>query len=554
MDQFTLTLGPLEQPYKETQAALARLHFTSSLWKRDVQMWTTEAEVQRKIANRLGWLGALDFVVPHLDRVRAAVSAARAEGLTDVVLLGMGGSSLAPEVMRQVIGVAPGFPQFRMLDSVDPDAVDATLADLRHTLFVFASKSGGTIEPNAMAAEAARRLEGAGISPWTSRFIAVTDQNTALHTRAVAEGFREVFVNPSDIGGRYSALSLFGVVPAALMGIDVDTFLARAREMADACRADGAGNPGTALGAFVAAAALNGRDKLTLLLPARLASLGLWIEQLVAESTGKQGVGVVPIAGEAADVELGDDRAVVIVHLGTDAPDGRLVEQAKKKGLPCVEIHVPDVLSLGAEFFRWEVATATAGRLLSVNPFDEPNVQQAKDATKVLLDAFAANGALPEVRSDAVVNGATLTFSNAARQSGDPQRFLDLAGAGDYVSVMAFLPPEDETLGPALDALRHAVGRRTGCATMFGYGPRYLHSTGQLHKGGANNGVFIVVTAPPRIDFAVPGSGYSFGTLERAQAIGDFNSLEHTGRRAVLVQLPSRTPDAIASLTKSLVG
>ena len=553
VDQFTLSPGPLEQPYQETQATLRRLQFTSSLWSRRVEMWTEDLATQQKIANRLGWLGALDFVAPHLDRIRACADAVRREDFSEVILLGMGGSSLAPEVMRQVIGVQGGFPRFRMLDSVDPDAVNQCLADVAKAIFVFASKSGGTIEPNAMAAEAARRLELAGIRPWGSRFIAVTDEGTALHHRALSEQFRDVFVNPSDIGGRYSALSLFGLVPAALMGIDIDTFVSRAHSMVEACRRESNQNPGTSLGAFIAAAALHGRDKLTLLLPDRLASLGLWIEQLVAESTGKNGVGVVPIAGEAFGARFGHDRAFVIAHLGNDSPDPRLVDEVRRQSLPHVDIHIPDVLSLGAEFFRWEVATATAGRLLSVNPFDQPNVQQAKDAAKVLLDGFASSGSLPTLRTDLEADGAILTLSDTARTLvTDPRRFLDLARHGDYVSAMAFLPPEEASLGAALESLRHALSLRSQCPTMLGYGPRYLHSTGQLHKGGANNGLFIIITAPPATDFPVPGAGYSFATLEQAQAIGDFNSLEQTGRRGLLVQLDSRTPAAISALARLL--
>ena len=560
VEHFILSPGPLERSYQETQTTLRRLQFTSLLWSRRVDMWTEDASTQRKIANRLGWLDAIDVVAPHIDRVRACADAARSDGFTDVVLLGMGGSSLAPEVMRQVIGVQPGFPRFRMLDSVDPDAVSDVLANVERTLFVFASKSGGTLEPNAMAAEAARRLEVAGVRPWGSRFIAITDEGTALHRRAVSEQFRDIFVNPSDIGGRYSALSFFGLVPAALMGIDLDGFMRRARAMLEECQTHTESNPGTSLGAFIGAAALNGRDKLTLLLPDRLAPLGLWIEQLVAESTGKENaagkhVGVVPVAGETAGARFGDDRAVVIAHLGSESPDPRLVDAVRRQSIPCIEIQVPDALSLGAEFFRWEMATATAGRLLSLNPFDEPNVQQAKDATKLLLDEYAAKGALPDLAADLVADGATFTLSAAAREhASDPRRFLGLAKAGDYVSTMAFLPPEDAPLQAALEGLRHALSLRSQCPTMMGYGPRYLHSTGQLHKGGANNGVFIIITAPPLVDFPVPDAGYSFATLEHAQAIGDFQSLGATNRRAVLVQLNSRTPAAITALSRLLTA
>jgi glucose-6-phosphate isomerase len=553
VDSISLSPGPLRASLQETQVTLERLHFTSALWSKRVEMWTGDAPTQARIAGRLGWLDALDFVAPQLERLRACAAGIQADGFTRVLLLGMGGSSLAPEVMRQVLGVRPGLPSFRMLDSVDPDAVHDALSDVGRTLFLFASKSGGTIEPNAMAAEAARRLEAAGVHPWGSRFVAITDEGTALHRRAIAERFRDVFVNPSDIGGRYSALSLFGLLPAALMGVDLEGFVGAATAMATACRREGHDNPGTSLGALIAAGALHGRDKLTLVLPPRLASFGLWVEQLVAESTGKNGVGVVPITGEDDTAPLGTDRVFVIVHVGNESPRATLLETIRSGGHPFAEIRMPDALALGAEFFRWEVATAVVGRLLGVNPFDEPNVQQAKDATRVLLDAYASSGALPRTRPDASIDGIDLTLSSAARAvTPDPTRILHTTGPGDYLSLMAFTPPEDPALAEALAGLRRAVGARSGRATMFGYGPRYLHSTGQLHKGGANNGVFIVITGPPAVDFPVPDAGYSFATLERAQALGDFTSLEQTGRRALLVDLPSRSPEILARLTALL--
>lgn len=555
MDVVTTALGPLGGSYQETLESLARFQFTTHLWSRRVDMWTQDPAVQQKIANRLGWLDALAVAEQQLDRARACAASVRADGFTHVVLLGMGGSSLAPEVMRQVLGVAPGFPRFQMLDSVDPESVAQALTNIPQTLFVFASKSGGTIEPNAMAAEAVARLTASGVKTPGARFIAITDEGTALHKKAVADGFRDIFVNPSDIGGRFSALSLFGLVPAALMGADLDAFLGHARRMADACRRAEADNPGVVLGAFMAAAARSGRDKLTLLLPPSLASLGLWIEQLVAESTGKDGVGVVPIAGESRDVVFGPDRAAVVVHLGSESPDPTVLATLRNSGTPFLEWRVEGPLALGAEFFRWEIATAAAGRALGVNPFDEPNVQQAKDATKTLLDIVAATGSLPSPAVDFSADGFVATLSAAAWAGlGDPRDFLSSVGSSDYVSIMAFLPTHDPALGDALDDLRASVGRATGKATMLGFGPRYLHSTGQLHKGGGRNGVFLILTASPALDMEIPGAGYSFGTLERAQALGDFNSLNATGRRAMFVQLPTRSPDAIRALGRLLAS
>jgi glucose-6-phosphate isomerase len=539
---FTLDTTPLAIPFQNAVARLEQVAFAEALWTRRLDIWSTDPVVRQKIADRLGWLSALEFVTPELPRVRAFAERIRAEGFTDVVLLGMGGSSLAPEVLRQVVGVAPGWPRFRVLDSVDPDAVRDVMAAAASTLFVMASKSGSTIEPNAMAAEAQRRVRAAGMAHWGPRFVAITDEGTPFHHRARAEGFREIFVNPSDIGGRFSALSFFGLVPAALMGADLDALLKSAAAMADACRIPNpAANPGLVLGAFMAAGAQMGRDKLTLLFPDALASLGLWIEQLVAESTGKQGKGIVPLAGEPREASFGGDRLVVAVTLAAESP--RDVERAAIAGTPIMHVAMEGPLALGAEFLRWEVATAAAGLLLDINPFDEPNVQQAKDATRTLLDIHAAQKRLPTPEPHAALEHARLTLSSAAEEGlggADPTRFLSLVGGGDYVGLLAYLPPDDSALGAALARVRAEIAADRACPTMFGYGPRYLHSTGQLHKGGPNNGVFIIITAEVAEDLAVPNEPFSFGVLEMAQALGDFQSLDRTGRRALHIHLPRR--------------
>ena len=543
---FHVTPGPIADIFERMCKRLEEIEFVDALWTRRLDVWTADVPTQEKIRNRLGWLHAMDAVTPQLARARGLADAVRAEGLTDVVLLGMGGSSLAPEVLRQVLGVAPGFPRFRMLDSVDPEAVRSAFDQAKTSLFVLASKSGSTIEPNVMAAEARRRLEASGISDWGSRFVAITDEGTALHKRALADRFREIFINPSDIGGRYSALSLFGMVPAALMGADVAAILEGAREMEAACRvADVAANPGCVLGAFMAAATEAGRDKLTLVLPKPLASFGLWVEQLVAESTGKEGTGVVPITGDSAE-PLGDDRAHVFVSLD-DIPSTRSSLPVIRRSAPCLmELTMPDASAIGAEFLRWEMATATAGLMIGINPFDEPNVQQAKDATRTLLDEFKSTGQLPLRKPHAELEGARLTLSTAAKEllnEERPERFLEVIEGGDYFGLLVYLPPDREPFESALQEIRTAVGKRRRCATMFGYGPRYLHSTGQLHKGGANNGVFIIVTADVEEDLPIPGEPFSFGVLEMAQALGDFESLQSAGRRAMHIHLPRRDVD-----------
>lgn len=557
MSAFTLDLGPLAASFDKTRSRLEQIRFADALWSRRLDVWSSDAAVQQKVGTRLGWLGALDFVKPHLPRLRAVADLVSREGARDIVLLGMGGSSLAPEVLRQVLGIAEGRPNFRMLDSVDPEAVADAIGNASTSWFIFASKSGSTIEPNVMAAEAQRRLREAGIE-WNTRFIAITDEGTLLHRRAVDERMREVFINPSDVGGRYSALSFFGLVPAALMGADLDRLLASAHDMEDACRRPSVqDNPGLALGAFMAAGALSGRDKVTLLVPSHLESFGLWVEQLVAESTGKHGRGVVPIAGETGEAGFGSDRVAVAVRLANEGPAAARLDAARAAGVPMLTLEMPDVSSIGAEFLRWEVGTATAGLLLDINPFDEPNVQQAKDATRALLDEFKQRGRLPIPEAHAIIDGVRLTMSEAAQQALDgdaADMFLRVLHPPDYFALLAYLPAARSSFHQPLHACRMAVAAETGCATMFGYGPRYLHSTGQLHKGGANNGVFMVVTAEPDEDLPIPGEPFSFAVLEMAQAIGDFQSLDRTNRRALHVHLPRRDPALLRQITRTLIG
>jgi glucose-6-phosphate isomerase len=555
---FAIDSGPLAPAIEHSFARLDQLRFADALWRKQLDIWSADPAVQRLIANRLGWLDALDVVTPQLPRLRAFAESVRRDGFTHVVLLGMGGSSLAPEVLKRVLAAPTSVPAFHVLDSVDPDAVRAAMAHSATSLFVIASKSGTTIEPTTMAAEARRRVIDAGHANWASRFVAITDEGTALHTSATADGFRDVFVNPSDIGGRYSALSLFGLVPAALMGLDLDRLLAAARTMESACRlAQSRDNPGVALGAVMYAAFSSGRDKLTLLVPRRLESFGLWVEQLVAESTGKHKKGIVPITGESADTVIGDDRFFVAVRVGDDAPDAAVLSRATSSGAPVVTIDLPDAHALGAEFLRWEIATATAGLLMTINPFDEPNVKQAKDATSALLEVYERSKRLPLPEPHAEIGGARLTVSEAAqaRLNGAPATsFLDVIGLRDYVCLLAFLPPEDDRFDSLLQGLRMQAGARGKCATMFGYGPRYLHSTGQLHKGGANNGVFIIVVAEPEADLPIPDRRFSFSVLETAQALGDFQSLDREQRRALFVTLPNRDPELLRRVLASIVG
>jgi transaldolase / glucose-6-phosphate isomerase len=561
-----LTPGPLAGTL--TTAADTAARAAAGLWKHDPSAWTADPAVQKLIGDRLGWMTSPALMADSIDRLETFAANVKRDGFTDVVLLGMGGSSLAPEVLRAVIGVATGFPRFHMLDSTDPAAVRATTAAIAPTtsLFLLASKSGGTIEPNVLAAHFRHVLETSGVSSWANHFVAITDPGTAVERRARDEKFRDVFLNPPDIGGRYSALSFFGMVPAALMGQDLGELIGWGLAMLAAAEPGAAGpmdNPAVSLGLAMGVAARDGIDKLTLLAPASLDAFGLWVEQLIAESTGKKGTGIVPICNESpAGVDkYGTDRLFVRARLYGAADEDRrdTLERALTAAhAPLAGIDVPEPAALGAEFVRWEIATAVAGAVLQIDPFDQPNVQQAKDATQALLAQYKASHALPIPPPDRTLsNGITLTLSAAAKKSLQPANsdaFLSLIHQGDYFALLAYVSTMDRGLADELNAMRTAVRDKTRAATMFGFGPRYLHSTGQLHKGGANSGVFLLITATPREDLPIPGEQFSFGTLELAQAVGDFASLDAAGRRALHAHLPAPDRALLKELAQALVS
>ncbi len=546
---FQLHAGVLKDAIRKQAASAGRV--AGALWRRDPSIWSADRTVQQEIANRFGWLTSPFTMRRSLERPLKFAERARRDGFANVVLLGMGGSSLAAEVLRSIVGTAPGWPQFRMLDSTNPASVLAAGTEPANTLYLFASKSGTTIEPNSFAAHFRRELERARVPRWADHFVAITDEGTPLADRSRAEGFRETFINPSDIGGRYSALSFFGLVPAALMGQDIGALVDNAAAMLETASsiADPLSNPAVGLGLAIAAAARAGRDKLTLLLPPEWETFGLWVDQQVAESTGKDGIGVVPIADETTGTvaQYGNDRLYVhVTKPGTPLSDpvATLVSRLEASNAPVVTLPVSGPLALGAEFIRWEIATVVAGGLLGINPFNEPDVEQAKDATQVLLRQFKSEGQLPAPAVDSTLEQATLQLSSAARQRlrpGHPEEILTLIEEHDYLALLAY-PGPDRELARVLNEFRIAVRDRTRTATTFCYGPRYLHSTGQLHKGGPNTGVFILVTATPSKDLDIPGEKFSFGTLERAQALGDFASLDASNRRVLHVHLPS--PDA----------
>jgi transaldolase/glucose-6-phosphate isomerase len=511
----------------------------AKVWKKDAGLWSADGATQAKIANRLGWLELPKTMQARVGELEAFAAECRKAGYKDAVLLGMGGSSLAPEVYRDVFGTAPDGLRVHVLDTTHPDQIASVEAaiELKTTLFLVSSKSGGTIEPNSLFAYFWSKLaDGA-------HYAAVTDAGTSLEKLAQAHKFRKVFTNPGDIGGRYSALSLFGLVPAALGGVDVGKLLRLAQAMAEACATAGELNPGLWLGGAIGAWAKAGRDKLTFVTSSELASVGAWLEQLIAESTGKLGRGIVPVAGEAVGAAgvYGRDRVFAAIAL-----DGKEGAGAGLNGLgaPAATLVLRDRYDLGREFFRWEFATAIAGERLGINPFDEPNVQESKDNTMRVLEQYLQGGdAAAGFAAKPAASGGGLGWF-APQASADPlAAWLGSVKAGDYVAIMAYLERNAET-ERALEALRLALRDRLQVATTVGFGPRFLHSTGQLHKGGANTGVFLQITAPPKRDLPIPGQKYGFATLIRAQAMGDYESLEKHERRLLRADLGAAQPAA----------
>lgn len=526
----------------------------SRIWDRDITVWGAGngSADARSIAARLGWLDVGSTMAPHVERVAALGATAQSEGIAAVYLLGMGGSSLCAEVLRSVYGTSAGYPEFFVLDTTDERTLTSAAArlDPARTFFIVASKSGGTVEVASMERFFWQRMQAA-LGPAAGRhFIAITDPDTALGTLAQGRGYREIFINPPDIGGRFSALSLFGLVPAALMGVNVGAFLAAGKAMADGCRQENHTNAGLSLGAFIGEYANHGRNKLTVVLPPSLSTLGLWIEQLVAESTGKHGKGALPVVDEplGRPDEYGGDRAFVTVTTDRDAPDAARLRALETAGHPVLRL-TTRVDALGAEFFRWEFATAIAGAVLGINPFDEPNVSEAKAKTKALLEEFARAGSLTE--PGAAAGSPSLAVYSTRFHAGSPagvvRDALASLKAGDYVAFLSYLPAESDVQSAIMD-IRTAIRSKTRAATTFGVGPRYLHSTGQYHKGGPNTALAFVITAEDETETPIPEAGYSFAVLKRAQALGDTGTLEAHDRRTVRIHVKTSAQKAASAL------
>jgi transaldolase/glucose-6-phosphate isomerase len=522
------------------------------LWERDSKVWTGSDE-----SNWLGWLGITeDQLKTHMSRFQRISEVAKQEDISHALLLGMGGSSLCPEVLSVTFGATEGYPELHVLDSTDPAQVKAfeEKVDLERTLFIVSSKSGSTLEPNIFKDHFFELLKGrVGGEAAGRQFIAITDPGSKLQSVAEADGFRSVFFGVPSIGGRYSALSDFGMVPAAIIGLDVHRLLDRAEEMLQACAGcvPPTENPGLVLGVILGALGRAGRDKVTVVTSPPLWDLGAWLEQLIAESTGKEGKALIPVDREALGPPevYGDDRVFVYLRLAdaADADQDAAVARLADAGQPVVRIEVGDCYDLGQEFFRWEFATAVAGSVLGINPFNQPDVEASKLATRALTDEYEKMGSLP-AESPVLEEGSVSLFTDErnakqlAAAAGEQtvaaylKAHLDRLSFGDYLGLLAYVEMNDEH-DAELQAIRHRVRDARCVATCLGYGPRFLHSTGQAYKGGPNSGVFLQITSDDAADLPVPGRSYTFGTVKSAQARGDFEVLVERGRRALRVHL-----------------
>ncbi len=533
---------------------------TRRLWARDASLWTGSDE-----ANWLGWLGITeDQLKDHLERFQRIASVMQEERFSHAVVLGMGGSSLCPEVLKMTFGKIDGFPELHVLDSTDPAQVKSVEAkvDLDRTLFIVSSKSGTTLEPNNFKSYFFERVkERVGAEKAGRQFIAVTDPGSKLQAAAETDRFRRVFFGVPSIGGRYSALSDFGMVPAAVMGLNVERLLDRADDMVNTCAAcvPIRENPGAVLGIILGVLGQLGRNKITLVASPGIWDLGAWLEQLLAESTGKQGIALIPVDREelGAPEVYGDDRVFAYLRLSNeaDADQDAAVARLEAAGQPVIRIEIADRYDIGQEFFRWEFATAVAGAILGINPFNQPDVEASKVATRALTDEYEKTGALPAEAAIAEGDGLKLFADERnAKQLGKLAKKPTVAAhieaqlarlePGDYLALLSYIEM-NEAHDQVLQAVRHRVRDARRVATCLGYGPRFLHSTGQAYKGGPNTGVFLQITCDDATDLPVPGQKYTFGVVKAAQAQGDFEVLAERGRRALRVHLGQ---DVIAGL------
>ncbi len=557
----SIHLGPLKDQVAQASQELKSQKAIDRLWQKDATLWKNDPKHIQVIQNRLGWLSSIDWLLGETKTLLDFQQKVRSAKFEHAVLLGMGGSSLAPEVLRQTFQSSQSKPQFILLDSTDPAQVLAVhrLINPLKTLFIVSTKSGTTLETLSFYRyfyEIVKQSKGAKAG---ENFVAITDPGTPLEKEAKALSFFQVFINPADIGGRFSVMSYFGMVPAAVMGIDVGEILKRMKQEKERSTAQISleENPGAMLGLMMAEAAKRGRDKMTLLVSPSISSYGLWAEQLIAESLGKDEKGVVPIYGDLLDIwhkKHYDDRIFVYLSCGKKDPKlETLAGEFEHSNLPVIRIHLADEYDLGAQFYRWSIATAVAGMRFGINPFDEPNVQAAKDMTNANLKYLAEKGHFPDLEPKIVGKSIRITVGKSERSLYSLGDFLKKTQKGDYLVLAAYLPYRN-TIEIELQKVREKLSQATHIPTMFGFGPRYLHSTGQLHKGGPNNCVAIVFTSGIDEDAAIPGQPFTFGQLEYAQALGDFQALEAKGRRVLHCHVTGKLIEEGIKEFQSLLG
>ena len=538
-----VSLGTFQSAVDRALITWSKNGNTARLWRGDASLWSGADE-----SNWLGWLDIASQMRDHAGDLCAFAQQVRDKGITDILLLGMGGSSLCPEVLAMTCGSREGWPRLHVLDSTVPAQVQrfADAVNLETTLCIVASKSGTTTEPHAFCEFFWKKMQGTIGDAAGQNFIAITDPGSDLETLAREREFLSIFYGLPEIGGRFSALSNFGMVPAALIGIDVRAFLERAVAMGRRCKLSDDQNPGLLLGLVLGELAKSGRDKVTLVTSPKLWDLGAWLEQLLAESTGKNGRGLIPVDLEeiATPDMYGEDRVFVYIRLKDDAnaEQDAGMENLRAAHFPVIQIDMADLSGLGAEFFRWEYATAVAGAVLNINPFDQPNVQESKDFTAELTRAFEKEGILP-VQTPFLIDDDVLIYADVANAQtlGTIENLnsciaglLNQIQAGDYVALCAYLDMNDDIVA-VLQALRHRIRNVYRVATTLGFGPRFLHSTGQLHKGGPNQVVVVQLTSEDAVDVDIPGRAFSFGVLKQAQALGDARALSSRKRRAIRI-------------------
>jgi transaldolase / glucose-6-phosphate isomerase len=560
--------APLTQAVQTTLKDWQAGNKMARLWRGDPSLWTGDDEDKW-----IGWLSIVEDRLVHLKELNDAAADAAKADFTHALLLGMGGSSLCPEVLKITYGQQPGHPELHVLDSTDPAQIKSVenQVDLAKTLFIVASKSGSTLEPNIFKQYFFERMQQTvGKEKAGQHFMAITDPGSKMQQVAERDQFLKIFSGRPSIGGRYSALSNFGMAPAAIMGLDLSKFLQRANEMVQACKPEVPTdqNPGAILGAILGTLGNLGRNKVTFITSPGIHDLGAWLEQLIAESTGKIGKGLIPVDREAlgAPEVYGNDRVFIHLRLADelDTLQTQKLEVLRNAGHPVVEIELADTYDLGQEFFRWEIATAVAGSILKINPFNQPDVEASKIVTRQLTEAYEKSGKLPEeapLFDDGTIklftderNAANLSKLAGSDRSltGFLRAHLSQLNPGDYMALLAYIEM-NSAHEESLQAMRHAVRDRKHVATCLGFGPRFLHSTGQAYKGGPNTGVFLQITCDDAIDLPVPRQKYTFGIVKAAQARGDFQVLADRNRRALRVHLPKDVEAGLEKLGQAVM-